>query len=614
MKASGNGTERIGRLDPKMGRQFVEDILEKMNFSFVGGRASGLNFLLEAVRTVEGRKEKAMVLVLIDPEIDLPRLNGERGIIFDLRSLKVSPSGWEVVSPKEMVEMARALKVEIPGREDVPKPVSAPSSSSSESSYLPSVGKLESDMNWGREFYDEGNYEKALEYFQKVIDTKPNYVDAWRMKAKTLTELERYDLATSAYKEVVNKEPSDEESWFELGQAHREQGMREEELHAYERSLAIDPENWRVWLERGKTMWELSMDEEADLCFKKAEELSGDPGVVKREWGKALLESEDYQGAEAMFREVLSLKPDDEETRLFLVNLLRLDERSSEAVQEMKKLISANAENVKHLKTLGYAQEEAGEMEEAFSTFQKASIIDPTDEESREQVERIRNYVDIHALTRKKKKKETPEDSDKPQPSAKDAEGTEEAKKDTGPEKGGLEEGKSEKTEEDDSPKEPLKDKTETTSFEDLLNSYGELSDEETIAEEPAPVEETEERTTEEAEPVSDVEELDLEDIQLNMTGEGEEPPSEGEEADVEEEMDVERIKEEYICFGDFDEEDPDCAICEIKERCIRYQEETGDEVDYSEEFVCFGDYEEGDDDCEACPVKEKCKAKVKED
>ena len=65
----------------------------------------------------------------------------------------------------------------------------------------------------GKGLYGAGKYEEAVASYDKAIEIKPGYADAWEDKAFALRKLERYDDAIVCYDKAIKIDPKDATAW-----------------------------------------------------------------------------------------------------------------------------------------------------------------------------------------------------------------------------------------------------------------------------------------------------------------------------------------------------------------------------------------------------------------
>jgi tetratricopeptide (TPR) repeat protein len=95
-------------------------------------------------------------------------------------------------------------------------------------------------FNWGVQFYQQRNYSKAIQSYQKVIKLDPNYVEAYNNLGIIYQELGDFDKAFEAYQKSVEINPHYEKGYNNLGILYYLQGHNEEALESYRKALAIN--------------------------------------------------------------------------------------------------------------------------------------------------------------------------------------------------------------------------------------------------------------------------------------------------------------------------------------------------------------------------------------
>jgi tetratricopeptide (TPR) repeat protein len=61
---------------------------------------------------------------------------------------------------------------------------------------------------YGNEYYDEGDYNKSIECYEKTIQENPRFVDAWYNKGTALCKLGRYEDAVKAFDKALEINPN----------------------------------------------------------------------------------------------------------------------------------------------------------------------------------------------------------------------------------------------------------------------------------------------------------------------------------------------------------------------------------------------------------------------
>ncbi len=117
--------------------------------------------------------------------------------------------------------------------------------------------------NKGLAYYNLKDYEKAAIEFKNAIDLDPAYVNAWYNRGSSLLNLEKYEEAINCFDEVLKLDPShskakekkaqaeaalaaqagekEGEEWFLKGKAFYEDGKYSEAIDCFNKALEIDP-------------------------------------------------------------------------------------------------------------------------------------------------------------------------------------------------------------------------------------------------------------------------------------------------------------------------------------------------------------------------------------
>jgi tetratricopeptide (TPR) repeat protein len=78
-----------------------------------------------------------------------------------------------------------------------------------------------------------GQYDDALQMYDKAIEIDPKRIDLWEQKAYTLTKQERYPEVLKCYDMMTNIEPDNAELWNKKGEIHLALGQINEANEAF---------------------------------------------------------------------------------------------------------------------------------------------------------------------------------------------------------------------------------------------------------------------------------------------------------------------------------------------------------------------------------------------
>lgn len=218
--------------------------------------------------------------------------------------------------------------------------------------------------------------------------------------------------AIALWEEVGNADPSHVRARTNLitacgslGLTYALHGLDEEAIDLWERGLRLDPDNpelihnlalacekagasdkaAKYWAE-AVTRWqkllkERGEDEYLRECIVEAHRYHG--GQLSSSES-----SEDKSVAMNRYREVLKLKPDDFEARYQIASTLMEEGKFDEARSELMELAKKHPKNVEVLNLLGWALLNGGQVDQAFTAWNRSMAIDPKNPRTRDNVVR----------------------------------------------------------------------------------------------------------------------------------------------------------------------------------------------------------------------------------
>lgn len=138
---------------------------------------------------------------------------------------------------------------------------------------IPDEDLSQSSVNWicqGKQLYNEGNYQGALNSFENALERDPSNSLALKCKGWTLQTMGRFEDAIESYENAINMDPKDYYAWINKGGALYDQGKYEEAIEYYDNAIKLDQSNPYSWNARGAATASLSNHEEALEYYEKA--------------------------------------------------------------------------------------------------------------------------------------------------------------------------------------------------------------------------------------------------------------------------------------------------------------------------------------------------------
>ncbi|ARV61576.1 hypothetical protein BZZ01_25730 [Nostocales cyanobacterium HT-58-2] len=152
-------------------------------------------------------------------------------------------------------------------------------------------------------------YKEALESFNKATTYNPTYDPAWRELGDTLFALNRYDEARQVLEKVISLKPDEFMAYRGLCNVLGELGNYPKAIQACDQAIKINPQPLQYIL-RGELRISMGDTTEAIKDFNAALRLQPDNPFAYRQRGVARSSEENYQAALEDLNKALTLQPD----------------------------------------------------------------------------------------------------------------------------------------------------------------------------------------------------------------------------------------------------------------------------------------------------------------
>lgn len=142
-------------------------------------------------------------------------------------------------------------------------------------------------FNSGVTFYNQKEYSKAIQAYQKVIELDPTYVEAYNNLGIIYQMMGDVERAFGTYQKATEINPRYEKGYNNLGTLLLLKGRYEEALEAFRKALAINPNNIESHINLGILFMKKGQWDEAIESYQKA--LAIDPLHRETHYNIALL-------------------------------------------------------------------------------------------------------------------------------------------------------------------------------------------------------------------------------------------------------------------------------------------------------------------------------------
>lgn len=122
----------------------------------------------------------------------------------------------------------------------------------------------------GNYFSLRGDRPRAITYFQRAIQMKPDFISAWALIGHEYIELRSFAQAINAYHKGISLDPTDCRAWFGLGQAFDFLKMYSFSVQHYMKAASLKPTDERLWIALGDSFIKLENLSFAKRAYKRA--------------------------------------------------------------------------------------------------------------------------------------------------------------------------------------------------------------------------------------------------------------------------------------------------------------------------------------------------------
>jgi arylsulfatase A-like enzyme/tetratricopeptide (TPR) repeat protein len=220
-------------------------------------------------------------------------------------------------------------------------------------------------------------FDKVVALLQDILQQDPQVIDAWFMMGTQHMNHNQPDKAVQYFKKTLELKPDYDLAVFNLAQAYRRMGDDAAALAGFEHYLTLDPKDpfvhyqmGEIWLDRGDTA-------KAEGLFRRALELDPQIAAAKNALGVMALQRGDETTAERLIKEAIATKPT---VRLGHFNLALLAERRGDvrgAEREYYEELKAHPDSFKAAFNMSRLYEQVGDREGQIGALKQSIESNP---------------------------------------------------------------------------------------------------------------------------------------------------------------------------------------------------------------------------------------------
>jgi tetratricopeptide (TPR) repeat protein len=252
----------------------------------------------------------------------------------------------------------------------------------------------QNDMAWmslGSEYYNRGNYARAIDYMTRATTLNPSSNLAWHFLGKLLARNGDNAGAQNAYQtslQYASFNGDRKDTYNDLGDSFASAGQYDQAVAAYQSSLQLSPDQPDTQVKIGQCFLQIQSADQADAAFQAALDLQPDNSDAHAGLGMILQSQGRDADAITHYRQALAARPD---SLLALNNLAWLLATDSDPTlrngPQAVTLAKRACEQTHYQKafligTLAAAYAEAGQFDDAIAAAQKARDVATTNGET----------------------------------------------------------------------------------------------------------------------------------------------------------------------------------------------------------------------------------------
>ena len=223
------------------------------------------------------------------------------------------------------------------------------------------------------------SHSDAIKYYDKAIELKPGYADAYNNKGISLAELGCHKEAIQCFDKAIELKPDGDFLYAAKGISLAELECRKEAIQCFDKAIELKPDEVIAYNHKGRVLAGLGCYKEAIQCFDKIINLKPDSGSAYTNKGVSFAELRRHKEAIRYFDKAIELNPEDIRAYANKGRVLAELEHHKEAMQCFDKIIEMRPDNARAYSDKGILFEKLGLYNDAKKYFDKANELKPDD-------------------------------------------------------------------------------------------------------------------------------------------------------------------------------------------------------------------------------------------
>jgi tetratricopeptide (TPR) repeat protein len=229
--------------------------------------------------------------------------------------------------------------------------------------------------NLGITYFNDEDYDQALQQFDKIITSLPDFEKPYYGRALIYYNRKEYSKAKTDFEKVINYNPNDYKPYFYLGRISNNLKQYKDADKYLQKAAGINPDYSKIYVEMGNIYFSQNKYNLGIPHYRKALELDPeDIGALQR-LGECYYRTQIYYSAYSQFKKILEIEPMNSEAN-FMIGITAYNQAVlSELIEAFLELFDASVANEqKQKKKLSGSRREREEVyKEMVVSFSRAA-------------------------------------------------------------------------------------------------------------------------------------------------------------------------------------------------------------------------------------------------
>jgi tetratricopeptide (TPR) repeat protein len=227
----------------------------------------------------------------------------------------------------------------------------------------------------GDTFYNLKSYDRALQAYEKALEIRPEYAEAWIGKGNVQQASGNSKAALNSYEKAIQIQPRNWQAWVGRAQVLDKLGKSQEAIDTYKGAIQIDKNAKEAWQGLAQIQMRLKQYPEAIHSFDRLLKIEDNDAFAWYQKGWAWQNLRDYQEALKAYDKAVEIKPDLSSAWYQKGNVLMNLRKDEEAVQAYEKAVQFQPKLDIAWYSLGIALSRLGRNEEALNAYTQATQV-----------------------------------------------------------------------------------------------------------------------------------------------------------------------------------------------------------------------------------------------